>query len=164
MEGVNSEESLRSLIEEQIKARKDYEIENKYVDMLLEEAAKNTEVEIPNEMVEEEIDRMMHEYEHNLQMQGLNLESFYKFTNSDELALREQMRNDASIRVKYRFMLEEIISLENIKVTDKEVEEEATKLATQYNVSKDEFLSHVGGAEALRYDMSMQKAIEVLKA
>ena len=164
MEGVNSEESLRSLIEEQIKARKDYEIENKYVDMLLEEAAKNTEVEIPNEMVEEEIDRMMHEYEHNLQMQGLNLESFYKFTNSDELALREQMRNDASIRVKYRFMLEEIISLENIKVTDKEVEEEATKLAAQYNVSKDEFLSHVGGAEALRYDMSMQKAIEVLKA
>ena len=106
MEGVNSEEKLKEVVEDQIKARKTYDIENKYVDDLLEEVAKNTEVEIPNELVEEEIDRMVHEYAHNLEHQGLTLEMFYKFTNSDEQALREQMRNDATTRVKYRFMLE----------------------------------------------------------
>ena len=164
MEGVKDEKSLKDVIKDQITARKDYEADNKYIDALLEEISKNTTVEIPDELVEEEIDKMIEEYSRNLQMQGMSLDAFYKYTNSTEEQLREQMRNDASIRVKYRFMLEEIISLENIKVTDKEVEEEATKLATQYNVSKDEFLSHVGGAEALRYDMSMQKAIEVLKA
>lgn len=163
MEGVNSEEKLKEVVEEQIKARKTYDIENKYVDDLLAEVAKNTEVEIPNELVEEEIDRMMHEYAHNLKHQGLTLEMFYKFTNSDEQALREQMRNDATTRVKYRFMLEEIASLENVKVTDKEVSAEADKLAKQYNTTKEEFLSHFGGEESLKYDMTMQKVIDIIK-
>ena len=163
MEGVNSEEKLKEVVEDQIKARKTYDIENKYVDDLLEEVAKNTEVEIPNELVEEEIDRMVHEYAHNLEHQGLTLEMFYKFTNSDEQALREQMRNDATTRVKYRFMLEEIASLENVKVTDKEVSAEADKLAKQYNTTKEEFLSHFGGEESLKYDMTMQKVIDIIK-
>ena len=163
MKDVNSEESLRKVIEDQLKARKEYDAENKYVDDLLAEVAKNTEVEIPNELVEEEIDRMMHEYEHNLEHQGITLDLFYQYTNSDEKALREQMRNDATTRVKYRFMLEEIITLEKIKVTDKEVNDEAEKLAGNYNTTKDEFLESVGGIEALRYDLSMQKVIEIIK-
>ena len=142
MEGVNSEETLRNVVEEQIKARKEYDIENKYIDDLLEKVASNTEVDIPNELVEEEIDRMIHEYAHNLEHQGITLDLFYKYTNSDEQALREQMRNDATIRVKYRFMLEEIALLEKIEVTDKEIDKEASELAKQYNVSKDEFLAH----------------------
>ena len=164
MEGVNNEETLRSVVEEQIKARKEYDIENKYVDDLLEKVASNTEVEIPNELVEEEIDRMIHEYAHNLEHQGITLDLFYKYTNSDEQALREQMRNDANIRVKYRFMLEEIAVLEKIEVTDKEVDKEATELAKQYNVSKDEFLAHFGGKEALKYDLVMKKVIDIIRA
>ena len=164
MEGVNSEETLRNVVEEQIKARKEYDIENKYIDDLLEKVASNTEVDIPNELVEEEIDRMIHEYAHNLEHQGITLDLFYKYTNSDEQALREQMRNDATIRVKYRFMLEEIALLEKIEVTDKEIDKEASELAKQYNVSKDEFLAHFGGKEALRYDLVMKKVIDIIKA
>ena len=164
MEGVNSEESLRKVVEDQIKARKEYDIENKYIDDLLEKVASNTEVDIPNELVEEEIDRMIHEYAHNLEHQGITLDLFYKYTNSDEQALREQMRNDATIRVKYRFMLEEIAVLEKIEVNDKEVDKEATELAKQYNVSKEEFLSHFGGKESLRYDLVMKKVIDIIKA
>ena len=163
MKDVNSEESLRKVIEDQLKARKEYDAENKYVDELLAEVAKNTEVEIPNELVEEEIDRMIHEYAHNLEHQGITLEMFFQYTNSDEQALREQMRNDATTRVKYRFMLEEIITLEKITVTDKEVNDEAEKMAGNYNTTKEEFLDRVGGMEALRYDLSMQKVIEIIK-
>ena len=163
MKDVKDEKSLRDVTEEQIKARKEYDIENKYVDDLLAEVEKNTTVEIPNELVEEEIDRMVHEYEHNLEMQGINLEMFYQFTNSDEKALREQMRNDAEKRVKYRFMLEEIALLEKVKVTDKEVDKEAEKLAKQYNVSKEEFLSHFGGQDALKYDLTIQKVFDIIK-
>ncbi len=163
MENVKDEESLRKVCEEQIKARKEYEAENKYIDDLLAEVEKNTTVEIPNELTEEEIDRMVHEYAHNLEHQGITLEMFYQFTNSDEQALREQMRNDASKRVKYRFMLEEIAELEKVTVSDKEVSEEAEKMAKQYNVTKEEFLKHFGGDEALRYDLMMQKVIEIIK-
>ena len=163
MEGVKDEESLKKVVEDQIKARKEYDIENQYIDKLLEEISKNTEVEIPNELVEEEIDRMIHEYAHNLEHQGISLDLFYKYTNSDEQALREQMRNDATTRVKYRFMLEEIASLEKIEVSDKEVDAEATKLAEQYKTTKEEFLTHFGGVEALRYDLIMQKVFDVIK-
>ena len=163
MKDVNSEESLRKVIEDQLKARKEYDAENKYVDELLAEVAKNTEVEIPNELVEEEIDRMLHEYAHNLEHQGITLDMFYQYTNSDEQALREQMRNDATTRVKYRFMLEEIITLEKITVSDKEVTDEAEKMAGNYNTTKEEFLERIGGMEALRYDLSMQKVIDIIK-
>lgn len=163
MENVKDEKSLREVCEEQIKARKDYDAENKYIDDLLEAVSKNTTVEIPNELTEEEIDRMVHEYAHNLEHQGITLDMFYQFTNSDEQALREQMRNDAEKRVKYRFMLEEIANLEKVKITDAAVNKEAEKLAKDYKVTKEEFLSHFGGMEALRYDLTIQKVIDIIK-
>ena len=163
MEGVNDEESLKKVVEDQIKARKEYDIENKYIDELLAAVAKNTTVEIPNELVEEEIDHMIHEYSHNLEMQGINLEMFFKYTNSDENQLREQMRNDAETRVKYRFMLDEIANLEKVEISDKEANEEAEKMAKRYNVTKDELLNNIGGLEILKNDLRITKTIDILK-
>ena len=163
MDGVKSKKDLEKVTEEQIKARKEYDIENKYVDDLLAEVAKNTTVDIPNELVEEEIDHMIHEYAHNLEHQGISLDMFFKYTNSDENALREQMRNDAETRVKYRFMLEEIVKLEKIEISDKEATEEAEKLAKRYNITKDEFITNIGGLEVLKNDLKISKAIEVIK-
>ena len=65
MQDVKDEKSLRKVCEDQIKARKEYDVENKYIDNLLEALEKQTTVEIPNELTEEEIDRMIHEYAHN---------------------------------------------------------------------------------------------------
>lgn len=163
MDGVKTKEDLENLTEEQIKARKEYDAENKYIDALLEEVAKNTTVELPEELVEEEIDHMIHEYSHNLEMQGINLEMFYQFTNSNEEALRDQMREDASKRVKYRFMLDEIAKLEKIEVSDEEANSEAEKQAKEYKVSKEEFLNHIGGLEILKSDLKIQKALDIIK-
>ena len=73
MDGVKSKKDLEKVTEDQIKARKEYDIENKYVDDLLAAVAKNTTVDIPNELVEEEIDHMIHEYAHNLEHQGISI-------------------------------------------------------------------------------------------
>ena len=163
MDDVKTKKDLEKITEDQIKARKEYDIENKYIDELLAEVAKNTTVDIPNELVEEEIDHMIHEYAYNLEHQGISLDMFFKYTNSDEKQLREQMRNDAETRVKYRFMLDEIANLEKIEISDKEANEEAEKQAKRYNVSKDEFLSQIGGLEVLKNDLRIGKAIEVIK-
>ena len=163
MDGVKTKEDLEKVVEDQIKARKDYDAENKYIDELLDAVEKQTTVDIPNELVESEIDHMIHEYEHNLQMQGINLEMFYQYTHSDEKALREQMRNDATKRVKYRFMLEEIANLEKIEISDKDAKAEAKKLSEQYKMKEDEFLSRFGGLESLKADLRIQKAIDILK-
>ena len=91
-EGVETEEQLKDLVKADLEAKQEYELENKYVDDLLEEAAKHTVVDLPEELVHEEIHRMMHQYEENLKMQGITLDMFYQFTNSSEEDLEKQKR------------------------------------------------------------------------
>ena len=132
-EGVETEEQLKDLVKADLEAKQEYELENKYVDDLLEEAAKHTVVDLPEELVHEEIHRMMHQYEENLKMQGITLDMFYQFTNSTEEDLEKQMHPEAEKRVKYRFMLEEIATLEKVEVTDEEANKEAEDLAKKYS-------------------------------
>ena len=162
-EGVETEEQLKDLVKADLEAKKEYELENKYVDDLLEEAAKHTVVDLPEELVHEEIHRMMHQYEENLKMQGITLDMFYQFTNSTAEDLEKQMQKEAEKRVKYRFMLEEIATLEKVEVTDEEANKEAEDLAKKYNTTKDELLAQIGGIDALKYELEMQKVIEILK-
>jgi trigger factor len=129
MEGINDEKSLRVQLEENIKVRKESELDNKYIDDLLEEASKNVEVEIPASMINTEVDRMLHQYEDNLKMQGLTLELFYQYTNSNEEALKEQMKEEANKRVLYRLMLEQIAKEEKFEVSDEEASIEAENIA-----------------------------------
>ena len=162
-EDVETEEQLKDLVKADLEAKKEYELENKYVDDLLEEAAKHTVVDLPEELVHEEIHRMMHQYEENLKMQGITLDMFYQFTNSTAEDLEKQMHPEAEKRVKYRFMLEEIATLEKVEVTDEEANKEAEDLAKKYNTTKDELLAQIGGIDALKYELEMQKVIEILK-
>lgn len=162
-DNVNTEEELRDLVKVELEAQKDYENDNKYVDDLLEAVNKNTTVDVPEELVNEEIDRMIKQYEQNLQMQGVTLEMFYQFTNSDEQALRNQMREEALKRVQYRFILEEIAILEKIEISDEDADKEAEELSKKYNMTKEELLKQFGGIEMIKYNMQMEKAIDVLK-
>ena len=163
MEGIDSEEKLRKEIKASIEAQKEMDAENKYVDALLEGVSKNVEVDIPEEMVEEEIDRLMTRFEEQMKMQGISLDVYYQFTNSDEKALRDQMEKEAYNNVLYRLMLEEVLNLENIEVTAKEAEKEAEELAKKYQMKKDDFLAQFGGIELIKYDLEMRKVIETLK-
>lgn len=163
MEGVDTKEKLEKEIEEDIKANKEMEAENKYLDKLLEEIGKNVEVDIPEEMVDDEINNMIHKFSHQLQMQGLNLDMYFKFTNSDEQALRDQMEKDAYQHVLYRLMLEELVKLEKIEVTEKDIDEEIKNVTEKYHMTEEDFLKQFGGREMLKYDLEMRKVIEVLK-
>ena len=163
MEGVNSKETLEKEIKENIKANKEQEAENKLVDELLAEVAKNVEVDIPEEMVDDEVHHMIHQFEQQLQMQGLSLDMYYKFTNSDHEALHQQMEHEAYQHVLYRLMLEEIIKLEKIEVTDKDVDAEIKSLEEKYGMKKDDILKQLGSTEMIKYDLEMRKVIEILK-
>lgn len=163
MEGVNSKETLESKVKENILAHKESDIENKYMDALLEEAAKEVKIDIPDVMTEEELDRMINQYRQHLQMQGMTLEQFYQFTGSDEKALRDQMTEEANKRITYRLMLEEITKQENIEISDKDAEKEASSMAEKYQMDKDEFLKLFGGLEMVKYDMKMRKAMDIIK-
>ena len=163
MDGIDSEEKLKEEIKKSIEAQKEMDAENKYVDTLLETVSKNVDVDIPEEMVEEEVDRLMTRFEEQMKMQGISLDVYYQFTNSDEKALRDQMEKEAYNNVLYRLMLEEVMNLEKIEVSMKEAEKEAEELAKKYQMKKEEFLNQFGGLELVQYDLEMRKVIETLK-
>ena len=163
MEGIDSEEKLRDEIKSSITAQKELEAENKYVDTILQEVGKNVEVDIPEEMVDEELDRLMGRFEEQMKMQGISLDLYYQFTNSTEKDLRNQMEKEAYNNVLYRLMLEEIMNLEKIEVSEEEAAKEAEELAKKYQMEKDEFLKEFGGLEMVQYDLEMRKVMELLK-
>jgi len=161
MEGINSEETLREEIEKNIRAQKDADAENQYIDKILEEVSKNVEVDIPE--VEEEVDRLLKRFAQQLQMQGISLDVYYQFTQTTEADLREQLEKEAYQNVLYRLMLEEIMNLEKIEVSEEEAEKEAEELAKKYQIEKEELLAEFGGIEMIQYDLEMRKTIEKLK-
>ncbi|HPF83044.1 MAG TPA: trigger factor [Bacilli bacterium] len=163
MDEIKTEEDLRKQVEENIKVRKEADSDNKYIDDLLKEAAKTTEVDIPDNMIHEEAHRMVHQYEEQLKMQGITLEQFYQFTNSNEEALIDQMHDEAKNRVLYRLMLEEIAKVEKIEITDEQADSEATKLAEKYQMKKEEFLNAFGSLDMIKYDLTMKGAIDIIK-
>ena len=163
IEGVNDEESLRKEIEANIKANKDMEEENNYIDRLLEAVSKNVEVDIPEEMVNEEVERLLRRTEQQMAMQGISLDLYYQVTKTTEKDLRDHLEKEAYQNVLYRLMLEEIMNMEQIEVSEDEAMEEAKKLAERYQMELDDFLNQFGGIEMVQYDVEMRKTIELLK-
>ena len=162
-EDIENEEQLRATVKETIKARKDADADNKYIDDLLKAASENAKVDIPEQMIHEEAHRMVHQYEEHLKMQGITLEQFFQFTNSNEQALMDQMHDEAKNRVLYRLVLEAIVKKEKIEVSDEDANKEAEDLAKKYQMSKDEFLNAFGGLDMIKYDLTMKAAVDVLK-
>lgn len=161
---VKDEKEFRDLIKDQIKVKKEEEANIKFENELLEEIEKNTEVELEEEIINNELHHMIHHYEENLKMQGIDLQMFYQFTNSNEEALKDQMRPEAIKRIKYRFILEEIVNLEKIEVKDAEIDEKIEEITKKYNITKEEFLKEYGGIENFKYELQMTKAIDLIKA
>ena len=162
LEGVNSEETLKEEIKKNIEASKEREVEDKYVGEILSAIAKNTKVDVPEELVEDEIHHMIHNFEDQIKMQGLSLEVFYEMTKSTEEDLKNQMREEAEKHVLYRIILEKVKELEKVDVSLEEAEKEAEELAKKYNVEKDEFLKMYGNIEMLKYELEVKKVLDIL--
>src|SRR5690606_6145932 len=123
----------------------------------------NAEVEVPEVMVDSELDRMMREFEQRLQMQGMTLDLYYQFSGQDENALKEQMREDAGKRVKTNLTLEAIIKAENLEVSEEDVNAELENMATMYGTDVEQLKQMLGGnTEAIEEDLKFKKAIDFL--
>ena len=163
LDDVKTKEDLKKTVKESMTAQKEYEVENKYIDDLFEALLKETTVDVPHELIDEEIASMVEQYAERLKMQGISLEQFYKFTNSSEEALKAQMHEEAEKRIKLRFAIDEIIELEKIDATEEEALKDAEEKAKKHGMDKDAYIEAFGGVEMLKYDIKVQKVLEILK-
>lgn len=163
LEDVKNVDDLKKTIEDTLKEQREYEAENKYVDDLFEALLKQTTVDVPHELVHEELHRMIHEYEERLKMQGITLEQFYKFTNSNREQLEANMHGEAEKRVTLRFAIEEIIAKEKIEASDEEANKKAEENAKKHGMKKDEYIKAFGGLDMIKYDIKVEKVLDLLK-
>ncbi|WP_078391845.1 trigger factor [Shouchella patagoniensis] len=164
-EKVESLDELKAELRTTLEEQKKVESDNAVRDALLEKAAEQAEINVPEAMVTSETDRMLQEFGQRLQSQGMSLDMYFQFSGQTEDDMREQFKEDAGKRVRVNLTLEAISEAENVDVSEEEVEEEVQKMADMYQRSADEIkalLAAQGGLENVKGDLKMRKAIEVL--
>ena len=164
MEGVTNKEELDKVVEEEIKVQKEHDAENKYIDDLLEAASKNMTIDLDEEIVDAEVERMYKEFTNRLKMQGVDEELYFAYDGVTKEKVKEDMKKEAETRVKYRYLLEAIVKAEKIEISEKDAKAELKKMAEDYKMTEEDLLKEFNNSlEVLKYDLAMRKAIEVLK-
>ncbi|MCT1903390.1 trigger factor [Oceanobacillus sojae] len=162
-EDVETLDELKAKKREELETNKKQQAENEKREELLQQASDNIEVEIPEAMVDTEVNQMVREFEQQLQMQGMTLEMYSQFSGQDEDALKEQMRADAEKRVKTNLTLEAIAEAEDLQATEEDIDAELEKMGSMYGVEKEQLVQMLGGStETLENDLKMRAAIDFL--
>ncbi|SFM99940.1 trigger factor [Psychrobacillus psychrodurans] len=131
-------------------------------DTLVEAAAENATIDIPEAMIASETDRMLQEFGQRLEQQGMNLDLYYQFSGQDEEALRSQMTEDANNRVKVSLTLEAIAKQENIEASEEDINAELEKMSAQFNMTIEDIKRALGSTDVLANDLRFAKTVEFL--
>lgn len=127
-------DELKKSISEKMKSEKEDYAKNTMKNEVVAKLAEITEVEIPEVMIKNEIESMIRDFEQSLSYQGLDLESYYKYSGTNKDLLSDQMKGDAETRVKMSLALDEVAKLENIVATEADLDEEYQKMADMYKM------------------------------
>lgn len=160
--GVESLEDLKRYIKENKEAEKERQIEDEYLFKCLDKVVEDSKFEIPEEMTEDETNRLVREFSEKLQYQGLRLEDYLKFCNSNLDAFKASLKDEANKRIGYRLMMDAIVEKEKLEVTEEELENGLNETAEQYGMSREDFEKQIGSKELFKYDLLMRKAMKVV--
>lgn len=164
MDNITTKEELEKKIKAEIKEEKEQSAEAEYIDKLLEKAVSNMTIELDEEIIDAEANDIYSDMIHRMSHQGINEEMYLSYAQTTKEDIIEHLKKEAEIRLKNSYLLNEIIKVEKIEVTDEETEEELEKLAVKYNCTKEEIISSYGNKERFTYDLKFRRAIEVMKS
>lgn len=138
------------------------ENENHVVDKVVE----NATMDIPEPMIDSQVNNMVNDYARRMQSQGLSLEQYMQFTGMTIDTLKEQMKPQAVKRIQTRLVLEAIVKAENITVSDEAVEKEIADMAESYKMEVAQIKEYMGenGVEQMKEDLAVQEAVDFLVA
>mgnify|MGYP002626341562 CR=1 FL=1 len=160
--GVESLDDLKNYIKENISAEKEKRIEDEFLFKCLDKVVEDSEFEIPEEMTNDEVNRLTREFSEKLSYQGLNFKDYLKFTNTNEEDFKKTLEPEANKRIGYRLMMDAIVEKEKLSVSDEELEEGLQKSADEYGMSKEDFVKEIGTKELFKYDLLMRKAMKIV--
>lgn len=156
-------DELKVDLKAKIKENKEKASDNEYEEHLIDGMLENFEAEIPEVMIEAQIDRIVEDFGYRLTMQGIGLETYLKMNDMSMESFRKLFREQAEKQVKVRLALETIAKLEDLQVTEEELEKEFANLAEQNNLPVDR-VKQLLPEESLKGDLLTQKAVDLIKS
>jgi len=151
-------------VESKIKERKESEAKSKKEDAVVEKIVENSQMDIPDAMLETQVRQMADDFAMRIQQQGLSLEQYFKFTGLTPEAMKQQMEPTAMKRIQTRLVLEAIVDAEKIEVSEEEMNAEFEKMAKLYQMEVEKLNELMGDFEKenMKKDLAVQKAVDLV--
>ncbi|MDK2966377.1 MULTISPECIES: trigger factor [Lacrimispora] len=159
-------EEYKNDIKEKAAERKQKAAATENEDHVVEKVVENAAMDIPEPMIDSQVNNMVNDYARRMQSQGLSLDQYMKFTGMTIETLREQMKPQALKRIQTRLVLEAVAKAENITVTDEAVEKEIATMAENYKMEVGQIKEYLGesGVAQMKEDLAVQEAVDFLVA
>jgi len=157
-------DELKKATAERLQSVADERSVNNAKDAVIEKVVESNKTDVPRVMVEDEIDQMAQDLDHQLKYQGLSLDMYLQYMQKDANEFREELREEASKKVETRVVLMSIGAKENIEVSDDEIEAELKQMADQYQMEVEK-VREMLGSESITYfkkDIQLKKVIDLL--
>lgn len=151
-------------VKARLTAKKEMDAKNQKEDAVVEKVIENAAMEIPDAMVEQQINQMLQEYAQQLSYQGLSLEQYMQFTGMTMDVMKEQLKPQALKRIQSRLVLEAIVKEEDLTASDEEFDAEIKKMAETYQMEEDKLKEMIGEREkeSISMDIAVQKAVDMI--
>ena len=157
-------EDYKADIKAKIKEQKIADGNRKKEDQAVEKAVANATMEIPEAMIDTQVNQMAQDFAQRIQQQGLSMEQYFQFTGMTAESMMEELRPQAVKRIETRLVLEAIAKAENIEITDERIDEELAKMAEAYKMEVEKLKEFMGEneKEQMKMDLAVQDAVTFL--
>ena len=154
-------EEYKADIRKKLAEEKEKDAQRAKEDAVINKIIETSEMDIPDAMVDAQIDQMADDFGRRMQSQGLSLEQYFQFTGLTMEKLRDELKPQALKRIQTRLVLEKIAEVEDIQPTEEQVDEEIKKMAEMYNMEADKLKEMIGEyeMEQMKKDMAVQQAV-----
>lgn len=157
-------EEYKADIRKKLAEEKEKDAQRAKEDAVINKIIETSEMDIPDAMVDAQIDQMADDFGRRMQSQGLSLEQYFQFTGLTMEKLRDELKPQALKRIQTRLVLEKIAEVEEIQPTEEQVDEEIKKMAEMYNMEADKLKEMIGEYEMdqMKKDMAVQQAVTLV--
>lgn len=151
-------------IEKKLQERKEKAAASRNEDRVVAKVVENASMEIPEKMIDAQVDNMLRETAQRMQSQGLSMDLYMKYTGMTADQMKDQMRPEAVKRIQTRLVLEAVVKAENIETSEEKLDEEIAKMAEAYKMEADKLKSYMTDSDKdqMKQDLAVQAAVDLL--
>lgn len=160
----DSMEEYKADIQAKLLASKEEQAKNAMENALVEKAIEGAQMDIPEAMVESQVEQMVQEFKQRVSYQGISFEQYLQFTGQNPDTFEESMKPEAMKRIQSSLVLSAIVAAESIEASDEDLDKEFERMASMYQMDKEQIASFMGDAEKenMKKDIAIQKAVEFI--